>query len=248
MINFKAGNSAGDSLIHRLDPRLKIVITFLTAFLIALSRDLTNLSYFLFLGFILIIISNTDLKFLFKKLIMINLFIIVIWLFIPLTFPGRELFRVWNFSATEEGIKYALKITIRSNSIMLLIISFLRTNSISEIIHALYRLKLPPKLIYLFFFVYRYLDIIKLEYNKLQEAMLMRAFKPKTNLHSYKSYAYLIAMILIRSYERSEKVYEAMLCRGFKGKFVFFDDFKITKLDLVFSLGFLTALSPILFI
>lgn len=248
MLSFKGKNSAGSSLIHQLDPRLKIVISFFTAFLIALSEQLTVLYYFLFLAVLLVIITKIEFKFLFKKLLMINFFIIIIWLFIPATFPGRELFRIWNFSFSEEGIKYALKITLRSNAIMLFIISFLTTNTISELIHALYRLKVPRKLIYLFAFVYRYLDIIKKEYNHLQQAVLLRAFKPKTNLHSYKTYAYLIAMLLIRSYERSEKVYEALICRGFKGKFVFFDEFEMTKLDLWFSLGFLVSLSVILFI
>jgi cobalt/nickel transport system permease protein len=131
---------------------------------------------------------------------------------------------------------------------MLLIISLLTTTTMSNLIHALYRLKVAEKLIYLFFFVYRYLHIIKKEYNSLNEAMLMRAFKAKTNLHTYKSYAYLIAMLLIKSYERSQKVYEAMICRGFKGKFIFFDDFKIKKVDILFTIALIISLSLILVI
>ncbi|RAK10582.1 cobalt/nickel transport system permease protein [Halanaerobium saccharolyticum] len=242
---FKKENTYGVSWIHQLDPRLKIVIAFITAFLIALTNDLITLSYFLFLAIILIINSKIETKYLFKKLILINFFIIIIWIFIPFTFPGEELLNIGKFSITAEGINFALKITLRSNSIMLLIISLLTTNSVSEIIHALYRLKIAEKLIYLFFFVYRYLHIIKKEYNNLYEAMLMRAFKAKTNLHTYKSYAYLIAMLLIKSYERSQKVYEAMICRGFKGKFIFFDDFKIKKLDILFIIGYLISLSLI---
>jgi cobalt/nickel transport system permease protein len=92
------------------------------------------------------------------------------------------------------------------------------------------------------------LHIIKKEYNSLNEAMLMRAFKAKTNLHTYKSYAYLIAMLLIKSYERSQKVYEAMICRGFKGKFIFFDDFKIKKVDILFTIALIISLSLILVI
>lgn len=244
-MNFKEQNTYGVSWIQQLDPRLKIVIAFIAAFLIALTNDLITLYYFLFLAIILIINSKIKVKYLFKKLMLINFFILIIWIFIPLTFPGEVLLSIGKFSLTAEGINFALKITLRSNSIMLLIISLLTTNSISEIIHALYRLKIAKKLIYLFFFVYRYLHIIKREYNNLNEAMLMRAFKAKTNLHTYKSYAYLIAMLLIKSYERSQKVYEAMICRGFKGKFVFFDDFKIKKLDILFTIGFLISLSLI---
>lgn len=243
MMNFKEKNTYASSFIEKLDPRLKIIITFLTAFLIALTNDLFILSYFLFLAVILVISSKIKIKFLLKKLLIINFFIMIIWIFIPFTFPGEELLSLGKVTVTAAGIKFALKITLRSNSIMLLIISLLSTNSITELIHAFYRLKVAEKLIYLFFFVYRYLDIIKKEYNKLSEAMSLRAFKAKTNLHTYKSYAYLIAMLLIKSYERSQKVYEAMLCRGFKGKFVFFDDFKIKKIDILFAFSFLMSFS-----
>lgn len=242
---FGENNTYESSWVQKLDPRLKIVVTFITAFLIALTNDLTTLYYFLFLAVFLIISSRIKVKFLLKKLILINFFIIIIWIFIPFSFPGEELLSLGAFSITAEGINFALKITLRSNSIMLLIISLLTTSSMSEIIHALYRLKVAEKLIYLFFFVYRYLHIIKKEYNNLNEAMLMRGFKAKTNLHTYKSYAYLIAMLLIKSYERSQKVYEAMICRGFKGKFIFFDNFKIKKLDILFTISFLISLSLI---
>ncbi|MFW6294813.1 MAG: cobalt ECF transporter T component CbiQ [Halanaerobium sp.] len=242
---FGENNTYESSWIQKLDPRLKIIVTFTTAFLIALTNDLTTLYYFLFLAVFLIISSRIKVKFLLKKLILINFFIIIIWIFIPFSFPGEELLSLGAFSITVEGINFALKITLRSNSIMLLIISLLTTSSMSEIIHALYRLKVAEKLIYLFFFVYRYLHIIKKEYNNLNEAMLMRGFKAKTNLHTYKSYAYLIAMLLIKSYERSQKVYEAMICRGFKGKFIFFDNFKIKKLDILFTISFLISLSLI---
>lgn len=242
---FREESTYGDSWVYQLDPRLKIVVAFITAFIIALTNDLITLYCFLFLAIILIINSKIKPKFLFKKLLMINFFIIIIWIFIPFTFPGEVLFTFGKLSLTAEGINYALKITLRSNSIMLLIISLLTTNTMSDIIHALYRLKVAEKLIYLFFFVYRYLHIIKKEYNSLNEAMKMRAFKAKTNLHTYKSYAYLIAMLLIKSYERSQKVYEAMICRGFKGKFIFFDDFKIKKIDILFTIALVVSLSLI---
>jgi len=69
----------------------------------------------------------------------------------------------------------------------------------------------------------------------LYNAMKVRAFKPTTNVHTYRSYAYLIGMLVLKSYEHSEKIYQAMLCRGFKGKFPLLDHFtRLTKKDLIF--------------
>lgn len=233
MINEKFAE--GSSYLHRLDPRMKLIITFIMAFITAVGNNTIMLIQVLVLAIIFLLIARLNLRSVFKQLCIVNFFIILIWLIIPFTYPGETLLQIGPFIASKEGIIYAAKITLRSNAIMLIIITLLSTSTISSLIHAMNHLYLPDKLIYLFFFVYRYLHVIKREYDRLYNAMLIRAFKPKTNLHTYKSYAYLTAMLLIRSYERSKKVYEAMLCRGFKGKFYMFDDLEFSRYDLSFS-------------
>lgn len=231
---FEEKLACGSSWVHRLDPRVKIIITFFAAFFIALSADLNVLFYFLVASILLFLSARIKLRAVLKKLLTINFFILIVWIFIPFTFPGQTVFTFWSLEASKEGLFYALKITLRSNAIMLLIISLLSTSTVSNLIHAMSRLKVPAKLIYLFFFVYRYLHVIKTEFDSLYKAMLLRGFKAKTNLHTYKSYAYLIAVLLIKSYERSQKIYEAMLCRGFKGSFAIFDEFQLKQNDFIF--------------
>ncbi|OEG63227.1 MAG: cobalt ECF transporter T component CbiQ [Halanaerobium sp. MDAL1] len=226
--------AAGSSWAHNLDPRVKLIVGLFFSFLIALSNELKVLSLFFTAAVIIIISVKIEFKYILKRLLLLNIFIIFIWLFIPFTFPGNEVFTVWHFSASKAGIIYALKITLRSNSIILLVISLLSTSRVLDLIHAMSRLKVPAKLIYLFFFVYRYLHVIKEEFNTIHNAMLLRGFKAKTNLHTYKSYAYLIAILLIKSHERSQKVYQAMVCRGFKGNFVIIDHFKLKRNDYFF--------------
>ncbi len=66
--------------------------------------------------------------------------------------------------------------------------------------------------------------------------MIIRSFKPGTNLHTYKSYAYLVGMLIVSSYERAQRIYNAMLCRGFTGKFPVIDHFSLRKSDIMFGL------------
>jgi cobalt/nickel transport system permease protein len=49
--------------------------------------------------------------------------------------------------------------------------------------------------------------------------MRIRAFRPRTNLHTYRSYAYLVGMLFVRAAARAERVHQAMRCRGFQGRF-----------------------------
>jgi len=152
---------------------------------------------------------------------------------LPFTFPGKNFYTLGSLNISQEGIKYALLITIKSNSIILAGIALLSTSSIFNLVHALRHLYLPDKLTQLFFFSYRYIQTIHSEYIRLNNAVKIRGFKAQTNFHTYRTYAYLVGMMLVRSYDRSKRVYNAMLCRGFKGKFWTLNHFVFKKSDFI---------------
>ena len=83
-------------------------------------------------------------------------------------------------------------------------------------------------------FTYRYLYVFEQEFHRLVQAMKIRGFQPRTNLHTYRSYAYLAAMLLVRSYDRADRVFQAMLCRGFHGIFYSLRTFSWQRRDGVF--------------
>jgi cobalt/nickel transport system permease protein len=103
-----------------------------------------------------------------------------------------------------------------------------------SLVHALSHFHLPKKLLYLFFLSYRYVHVIGVEYYRLRDAMSVRAFKPGTNMHTFKSFGYLVGMLMIRSFERSDRIYNAMLCRGFQGRFYLLHHFHVHRRDAVF--------------
>jgi cobalt/nickel transport system permease protein len=70
----------------------------------------------------------------------------------------------------------------------------------------------------------------------------MRGFRPGTNIHTYKTYASIVGMLLVRAAIRAEQVYKAMLCRGFKCKFYCLHEFNTGKKEWLFA----TALAGVL--
>ena len=64
-----------------------------------------------------------------------------------------------------------------------------------------------------------------------------RGFRPRMDWHTYRSYGYLVGMLLVRSLDRSQRVLAAMKCRGFRGRFYLLDHFAATRYDLGFSLA-----------
>ncbi len=117
---------------------------------------------------------------------------------------------------------------------MIATIAVLGTSEVFALAHACVHFRFPDKLVYLFFFFYRYITVLHEQYTVLRRAMVIRCFKPGTNIHTYKSYAYLVGMLIVNSYERSQRIYDAMLCRGFNGKFPVMHHFSIKKTDIMF--------------
>ena len=163
----------------------------------------------------------------------------LLWLFLPFTQPGDPV-PLGPLTASREGLLFAAALTLRTNAIVLATIALIGTTPVFELVHSLQHLHLPGKLVHVAFFSYRYIDVIQQEYLRLRDAMRIRCFRPRTSLHTYTSYAYLVGMLLVRSYERSQRVYQAMLCRGFKGQFPVYRHFQLHRNDLI-HLAFLAA-------
>jgi len=177
-----------------------------------------------------------------RRLLPVNSFILLLWIVLPFTYPGKTLFSLGPLEASGEGIRYALSITIKSNTIILACMALLGTTPIFTLAHALRHLRVPDKLVQLLFFSYRYIHVIYLEYVRLLNALKVRCFRPRSDLHTYKAYAHLVGMMLLKSYDRSERVYDAMLCRGFKGKFWVLDHFSLKRGDLILFIIMLLSL------
>ena len=209
----------GDSPMHRLDPRIKIVLATAFAFTVALSSNFWALFAALGASLSLIAVSGLGFRPVLKRLALVNGFILFFWLVLPLTVAGEPYTKLGSLTFTREGILLSAQITIKSNAILISLIALLATSSISTLGHALNRLKVPDKLVLLLLLTFRYIFVLELEYRRLRRAIQIRGFKPGTNLHAYRTYAYVIGMLFVRASARAERVHQAMLCRGFQGKF-----------------------------
>lgn len=222
----------GDSVVHTTDPRVKLVGALAFSVVVAVSDAYRALVPALFVAWGLVLLAKLDLRTLGRRLAVVNGFVVLLWFILPFTFPGKALFSLGPLTASREGVAYSLAITLRTNAIVLATIALVGTTSIFNLVHALRHVRVPDKLVHIFFFCYRYIAVIHLEYLRLRNAMRVRCFRQKTSLHTYRSYAYLVGMLLIKSYERSHRIYQAMLCRGFKGKYPTFHHFHMRRRDL----------------
>ncbi|SCA55518.1 Cobalt ABC transporter, inner membrane subunit CbiQ [Candidatus Terasakiella magnetica] len=233
------------SWLLRLDPRARVVAACLFACTVVSLEGFLALSSALGCALFLLISAKLPAKETLKKVMAMDGFIIFLLFMLPFTTPGETWFLLGPFTATWEGLYKALEITLKANAVVMTLLALVGTIDAIALGHALNRLRVPENLVHLMLFSVRYIDVLKQEYFRLRIAMKARCFKAGNNLHTYRSIGYLLGMLLVRSLERSERILEAMKCRGFQGKFYLLDEFHFQKRDRIFSLVaflFLTAL------
>ncbi|WP_456386947.1 cobalt ECF transporter T component CbiQ [Desulfolithobacter sp.] len=225
--------SQGDSLLHRIDTRVKLVCTLAVTLVIALGHSFATAAGGLVLGLVLLAMARLPLRQVLWRLVVVNSFIGLLWLSLPLTYPGDPL-TMGPLHLSRQGLMLVGLITIKANGIVLLFITLLATSTVAKLGHGLRQLRIPAKLCLLLLFSYRYIFVISQEYQRLQRAAHLRCFKPGTNLHTYRTYGHLFGMTLVKSWNRAQRVTQAMTLRGFQGRFYILDDQTLKGRDLVF--------------
>ncbi|WP_456437029.1 cobalt ECF transporter T component CbiQ [Desulfurobacterium sp.] len=225
----------GKTLLHRLDPRVKIIVFLMFAVSCALSSSISFLFFsslfILLMGFVV----RHDLTKALKSLIFADSFLIFLIITMLFTYDKGSSIKLGIVHFYPEGLKYGAFLFFKSNVILLFMLFLLATSTVFEIAHALHHLKVPPKLVQILFFTFRYIHVIRDEYRRLLKAAVARGFKPGTNIHTYKTYGYIVANLIIRSYFKADRIYKAMLCRGFKGEFPVYHHFHLEKKDIMFA-------------
>ncbi|OQY03381.1 MAG: cobalt ECF transporter T component CbiQ [Desulfobacteraceae bacterium 4572_123] len=224
----------GNSWIHRIDPRLKIVFATLYSFIIALSDRFPTLFAGLVISISLVVMARLNIRRVSGRLAVVSGFFLLLWIVMPLTYEGPVMYRLGPLAFTRPGIILSSKITLKSISILLAFMALVATMTFATLGYALDRLHISGKLVHLFLLTYRYIFVIEQEYQRLMRAARIRNFCPGTNMHSYKTYAYIIGMLFVRASARARRVHQAMLCRGFKGRFYCLREFKSARCDWFF--------------
>ncbi|SDF08442.1 cobalt ECF transporter T component CbiQ [Desulfovibrio legallii] len=234
------------SPLQGVDPRVRLACAGLFAACLAPLQSLTACALGLALGCVLLAAARPPLLPLARRLGAVNIFILFLWCVTPLTMPGPALAQWGVFTVTVPGVRLALLATLKSNAIVCAFLALAATMDAPTAGHALERLGCPPKLVFLFLFTARYIHVLAQEWHALLVAARLRGFRPRSDLRTYRTLASLLGLLLVRSYERSIRVREAMLLRGFTGRFRSVAVFRARRGDAVFALGLAAALSAVL--
>lgn len=237
--------ASGHSVVHRTQPGLRLILATVYSFTVALMDNLTALIWAVIFSIGLAILSQLPAKALAKRLTAAVGFLVLIWILLPLTYAGEPIAHLGPLAISGPGITLCLQISCKVTAILIAFTALVATMSVSTMGHTLHRLGISSKLIQLLLLAYRYIFVIQKEYRRLMRAVKIRNFHPGTNLHTYRTYAYLVGMLFVHASERARRVHLAMKCRGFKGRFYSLEQFKPTVWNAVLGFG-VGAMSVIL--
>ena len=210
----------GDSAIHRLDPRAKL-LGLLSITVIAVSTSAWPVHAACAAALVAVIaLARVPPRTLFRRARLVLLPVLLVALFAPTSFA-----------------------TVGSKAVIGTVSAVLlgATTSFPDVLHALERLKTPRLLVLIAAFMYRYLFTIVDEVTRMRAALSARGYAPRHALQ-VQAIGRVATALFLRTYERAERVHLAMLARGFDERMPRLHALTFRRADALF----LTALLPLL--
>ena len=241
-----------DSFIHRLDPRIKLLTTL--AFILALlttppSRWQAFALYFgLLVG--LLLLSRLPPAYVLKRSLLIIPFSLMIALFIPFFKEGEVAgsynILLWKVSVTYSGLTVLWNVLVKAWLSVLSLILLSATTRFHLLLKGMEQLGMPRVMVMILAFMYRYVFVLIEETGRMRRARDSRNFGGRRSWQ-IRTVGNMIGTLFLRSYERGERVYGAMLARGFDGQVRTLGGRRLARSGLYYAIAFGIALALISF-
>jgi cobalt/nickel transport system permease protein len=223
-----------DAHSSAIDPRARIIAAVALSVTVVAAGRLSVVGLALAAAAVAAIVVGLPLRVAAKRLLPLNVLMLLLVVLLPLTTPGAVVWQLGPLGFSREGLRLAVAVALKGNAVLLLLIVLLGTMDPITLGHAMAHLHVPDKLTHLLLFTVRYLDVLHREYLRLRAAMKARGFRPRMDRQTYRSLGYLVGMLLVRSFDRAERIVAAMKCRGFQGRFFLLNHFVFARRDAVF--------------
>ena len=206
-----------DSRVHRLPPEVKIVATVLFTIVVVITPREDFLAFAGYAVLIALVAAAARVRpgWLAKRASIELPFVL---LAIALPFAGHGERVTWlGMSLSVDGLYGAWNIFIKGTLGVLASLLLAGTTTMRDLILGLDRLRVPTVFTQIATFMLRYLDILAEDARRMRIARLSRGYDPRF-LWQVKAFAVSVGALFLRAFERGERVYLAMLSRGYAGR------------------------------
>jgi cobalt/nickel transport system permease protein len=227
--------AAGDTIIHLLDPRAKVMVTvFFIITVISFGRyELTALLPFFIFPVVLIALGNLPPYDIAKRVAIVIPFAVMVGIFNPLL--DRHLLLHTGTLGISGGWVSFGSLLIRAVLSVAATVTLIGVTGFPAICSALEAMGVPQAFTIQMLFLYRYIFVLTEEGSRASRARDLRSFGPKGR--GIKSHGSMLGHLLLRTWQRAERIHAAMLARGFTGKFHNRRCYRFGREETIFILG-----------
>jgi len=237
------------TLLAQINPSVKILISIIMSLTITALNNLSLLISALAISIFLLFLAKVKVRQLLARFIPLLPFLLPVALLLPILVPGEEVFRIGYFSYSFEGVMHGLSITLRMLSIVFIFTALIASTSRQSLLIGAGKLGIPQVFIQITEFAFRYFEVVFNEGATMLTARKCRGYERSKifELGEIHQLGSLIGMLFYRSFGRAERIYTAMLSRGYSSDIIVNKKTRLKKTDFILSTGIVVLCIFLLF-
>ena len=221
----------GNSIIHKLDPRTKIILSILYIVAVFSANTALAFGYLVLLTALLVVLSRISLRVIFKgikPIVFIVLFTALINIFLTKGDADNKIFELWIIQVYKEGIVRAIFMAVR---VIILIVGtstlltyttspISLTDGIESLLAPLKLIKIPVHIFAMMMTIaLRFIPTLIEETEKIMNAQKSRGadFASGGLIKRVKVLIPILIPLFVSSFKRAEELATAMECRCYRG-------------------------------
>lgn len=218
----------GDSFVHHLDPRTKLIATLI--YIVAIFLAQTPLTYGILIGFafLVVLLSRLPILMVLKSLKPVWFIVVITLLIHTFTFPGKEILWQWQmFTVTKEGLEMGVKMGLRLTLLLLFssVLTFttspiVLTDGIERLLRPLKCVGVPAHEIAMMMTIaLRFIPTLLEETDRIIKAQEARGadFGNGNMVKKIKGMLPLLVPLFVSAFRRADELATAMEARCYRG-------------------------------
>ena len=209
----------GRSVLHRLDARAKIVglIGFTVVVVTTPASAVWAFVFYAAILAFLIGLARLPLRHVAKRAVVVVPFVLVVAIFLPFfDRAGGGGYSLGGLEVSNHGLMVLWNASAKAFLGVLSMILLVSTTGFTALVTGFERLHAPRIFVLIVSFMYRYSFVFLEELHRMQRAMAARNYRARW-LWNVPVLGHMLSALFLRSYNRGERVYVAMLSRGYDG-------------------------------
>lgn len=211
--------------LFSVDPRVKLVAIFGFVAVVSSLTSVPFLAAAAGIMAVLALVAGIAPGRLLGRIALVLPFTGFVLVLLPFVVPGQAVFSLnlglISLSATDQGLDRAAILSLRVLGAVLAINVLTASTSFSDLMRALKELRVPGVFVQVLEFTVRYIYVLGDEVKRMKTARKSRCFsegRTLLDMNTFRTLGVLVGVLFVRSWDRGERIYSAMLARGYSSE------------------------------